>query len=73
MGGKVSYESKKKYQDKAYDRVNLVLHKGQKQILQDYAAKRGLSLNALFITAVQEKMERENENVDFSKNASDPV
>lgn len=59
MGGKNSYESIKKYQDKAYDRVVVRTKKGEKEMFQEYAASIGLSLNQLFVQSVKEKMERE--------------
>ena len=34
-----------KYTEKAYDRIVLVVKKGQKQTIKDHAAARGLSVN----------------------------
>ena len=59
MGGKNSYESIKKYQDKAYDSVNLRLKKGDRDIIKAFAEKQGKSLNAFIVEAIKEKMERE--------------
>lgn len=47
MGGKTSAASKNKWSAKAYDRVNLTLPKGKKDILQAYAAEHGESVNGL--------------------------
>ena len=63
MGGKNSYESIKKYQDKAYDRIGLLVPKGQKELIQAFAKAQNKSLNAFIVEAIKEKMERENENV----------
>jgi hypothetical protein len=48
-----------KYQQKAYDRVTIVLPKGQKADLQGYCSGRSVSLNAYIIEAIKEKQERE--------------
>lgn len=45
--GKASTRAQNKYILKAYDRVNLTLPKGKKDILQAYAAERGESVNGL--------------------------
>ena len=36
-----------KYSAKAYDRINLAVPKGRKQLIEDMAAQRGGSVNAL--------------------------
>ena len=59
MGGKNSYESIKKYQDKAYDSVNLRLKKGDRDIIKAFAEKQGKSLNAFIVEAIKEQMDRE--------------
>lgn len=59
MGGKNSYESIKKYQDKAYDAVLIRFSKGQKVLVKAAAERQGKSLNAFVVEAVREKMERE--------------
>lgn len=59
LEGKASTKAKNKYNSKAYDRVGLVLPKGEKAVIQAYADKKGMSLNALAIEAIKEKMERE--------------
>ena len=45
MGGKTSTASRNKYNAKAYDRLNLVVPKGQREQIQAYAKKHGMSLN----------------------------
>lgn len=59
MGGKTSYESIKKYQDKAYDRLNILVQKGEKETIKNAAANAGMSLNAFVTAAIKEKIERE--------------
>ncbi len=60
MGGKNSYESIKKYQDKAYDSFNLRLKKGEREAVKAFAEKQGKSLNAFIVEAIKEKIERES-------------
>lgn len=51
----------KKYNASHYDRVEIKIPKGQKQILQDYAASRGESLSSLLWRSVRAMMEKEME------------
>lgn len=43
-----------------YDRVQLVLPKGDKERIREYADRNGDSLNAYIIRAIQQRMERED-------------
>lgn len=43
--GKTSTESKRKYNNKAYDRITLCVKKGMKDELKAYAESIGMSLN----------------------------
>ncbi len=47
MGGKASAASKNRWNAKAYDRVNLTIPKGKKDVLQSYVTARGESVNGL--------------------------
>ena len=58
MGGKNSYESIKKYQDRVYDHLHVLIKKGQKESIKKLADKLGMSVNAFVNAAIQEKMER---------------
>ncbi len=60
MGGKTSNESKAKYNAKAYDRINIVIPKGKKTIVQAHATAQGESINRFINRAIQEAMERDN-------------
>lgn len=62
MGGKTSNESKRKYNEKSYDRIQLVVKKGKKAEIQAAAEKQGESLNAYVIGAVERRMETEQED-----------
>lgn len=52
--GKTSAAVKNKYNEKAYDRIALIVKKGQKEIIKAQAEKQGLSINA-YITKLIEK------------------
>ena len=60
MGGKNSYESIKRYQDKVYDKILVRLPKGQKDTLQAHAQAHGESVNGFIGRAIGETMERDN-------------
>lgn len=60
MGGKNSYESIKRYQDKAYDKILIRLPKGQKDTIQVHAQAQGESVNGFIGRAISETMERDN-------------
>lgn len=61
MGGKNSYESIKRYQDKAYDAIPLRVHKGKKDTIKAHAAAHGESVNAFINRAIDHEMERDKE------------
>ncbi len=60
MGGKNSYESIKRYEDKAYDKVLVRMPKGRKAKIQSHAAAHGESVNGFIGRAISETMERDN-------------
>ena len=49
------------YAKKAYDRINLIVPKGQKEVIQAHAQERGESVNGFITRAINETMEREKE------------
>ena len=59
MGGKTSAKSKNDWIAKAYDRINLTLPKGQKDIIKSHAEGRGESVNAFINRAIDNQMERD--------------
>ena len=59
MGGKNSYESIKRYEDKAYDKVLVRMPKGQKELIQAHAEAQGESTNGFINRAISETMERD--------------
>lgn len=60
MGGKNSYESIKRYEDKAYDKVLVRMPKGRKDEMQAHAEARSESVNGFINRAITETMERDN-------------
>jgi len=50
----------KKYDQDKVDRIPLRVPKGQKEIIQAHAAKRGESINAFLNRAVNETMDRDS-------------
>lgn len=48
-----------KYKAKTYDRVELQIKKGMKDIYKAQAEKRGLSLNAYIVNLIEKDMEGE--------------
>jgi len=72
MGGRNSYESIKRYEDKAYDKVLLRLPKGRKSELQTHAVRSGESLNGFINRAIREALERDaaKDNTDTQNTPS---
>lgn len=48
------------YVKKAYDRIEVKVTKGQKNVIQAHAEAHGESLNAFINRAISETMERDN-------------
>lgn len=61
LGGKTSYESIKKYEDKAYDKILLRLPKGRKEEIKAHAESRGESVNGFINRAIENQIERDRE------------
>lgn len=57
---KAQQKATNKYIDKAYDRINLTVQKGQKQALKAHSEVRGESVNGFINRAILETMERDN-------------
>lgn len=58
--GKKSTASKNKYNAKAYDRINLIVKKGERDELKIHAENQGESLNGFINRAIREAVERDN-------------
>ena len=60
MGGKNSYESIKRYEDKAYDKVLVRMPKGQKEVIKAHAEKHdGGSVNSFINRAITNQIEQD--------------
>ena len=59
--GKASTKAQNKYIAKAYDRINLTMPKGKKDTVHLHATQHGESVNAFINRAIDEAMEREQE------------
>lgn len=57
--GKASTRAQNRYIAKAYDRVNLTLPKGQKEVVQSHAVAQGESVNGFIGRAISETMARD--------------
>ena len=55
-------ESTARYNKKAYDRINVIVKKGQRQIIKDFAASQGKSLNRFICDAIDYQMNLAKEN-----------
>ena len=51
-------EATARYNKKAYDRIDVVVPKGQRQVIKDFAASQGKSLNRFILDAVAAEMNR---------------
>ena len=59
MGEKNSYESIKRYEDKAYDKVLVRFPKGKKDIIKAHAEAHSESVNGFINRAIDEAIERD--------------
>lgn len=57
---KAQQKAVNKYMAANYDRINLTVPKGQKEIIQTHARERGESVNGFISRAINETMERDN-------------
>ena len=56
--GKTSSAVKNRYNAKAYDRINLTVTKGKKEIIKEYAESKGDTLNGFINRAIDEAMKK---------------
>ena len=56
------YDSQKeataRYNKKAYDRINVIVKKGQREIIKAFAASQGKSLNRFICDAIEIQMKQ---------------
>jgi predicted HicB family RNase H-like nuclease len=56
---KAQQKATNKYIAKAYDRLNIVVPKGKREEIKDYAQRNGESLNGYVCRLIKEDMEKE--------------
>ena len=49
-------EATARYNKKSYDRIDVVVKKGQRQVIKDFAAAQGKSLNRFICDAIEAQM-----------------
>lgn len=54
-------EANNRYNAKVYDRINVVVPKGRKDIIKAHAEKNGESVNGFVNRAINETMQRDGE------------
>lgn len=59
---KARIEANNRYNAKAYDRINIAVPKGQKDIIKAHAESKGESINGFVNRAIDETMQRETES-----------
>lgn len=55
-------EATMRYNKKTYDRIDVIVKKGQRQIIKDFAASQGKSLNRFICDAIEYQMNKAKEN-----------
>ena len=48
-----------RYNKKAYDRINVVVKKGQRQVIKNFAASQGKSLNRFICDLIEAELNKE--------------
>lgn len=54
-------EATMRYNKKTYDRINIIVKKGQRQIIKDFAASQGKSLNRFVCDLIEAEMNKQKE------------
>ena len=54
-------EATARYNKKTYDRINIIVKKGQRQVIKDFAASQGKSLNRFILDCVEAEMNKTKE------------
>lgn len=52
-----TYRAIEKYKKKTYDRIELLVYKGEKQKIKDYAAEKGKTLNGFITDLIRKEMD----------------
>ena len=54
-------EATARYNKKTYDRINVIVRKGQRQIIKHFAASQGKSLNRFICDAIEAERKKKKE------------
>ncbi len=54
-------EATARYNKKTYDRINVIVKKGQRQVIKDFAASQGKSINRFILDLVEAEMNKKTE------------
>lgn len=57
-------EATARYNKKAYDRIDVVVKKGQRQVIKDFTASQGKSLNRFICDAIEYQMNLPHEETE---------
>ena len=57
-------EATARYNKKAYDRINVIVKKGQREIIKNFAASQGKSLNRFICDAIDYQMKQAEQNIE---------
>ena len=58
---KAQQKAVNKYMAANYDRINLTVEKGRKELIKEHAERKGESVNSFINRAINETIEREKE------------
>ena len=64
MGGKASAKSKNAWNAKAYDRIQVVVKKGDKDRIKEQADRNGQSVNSYITSLISEDMKKAGHPLD---------
>lgn len=56
-----TYRAIEKYKKKTYERIELLVHKGEKQKIKEFANKRGKSVNGFITDLIRSEMDKMND------------
>ena len=54
-------EATMRYNKKTYDRIDIIVKKGQRQLIKDFAASQGKSLNRFVCDLIEAEMNKQKE------------
>lgn len=57
-------EATARYNKKAYDRIDVVVPKGQREVIKAFAASQGKSLNRFICDAIDYQMNQTEQNIE---------